>query len=148
MLGGRRLFVLAVLALVAGGSAVAQTSIGVILGEPTGLSAKQWITGSASLDVAAAWSFAPEGAVYAHVDYQQHFDQLDIDPGLLLWFAGVGGRVSIGAEVTVGGRIPVGLVYDFDDAPLEIFFELAPGLSIVPGTDFLFGGGIGVRYQL
>ena len=42
----------------------------------------------------------------------------------------------------------MGLVYDIEDVPLEVFFELAPGLKLFRETDFLFFGGIGIRYQL
>jgi hypothetical protein len=133
---------------VTAGSLPAQTSVGLILGEPTGLSAKQWIGEGASLDLAVAWSFEPPGAFYVHVDYQQHFDHLDIDPGELLWFAGIGPRISIRDGVAVGARIPVGLVYEIEEVPLEVFLEIAPGLQLFPDTDPLFGGGIGVRYQL
>jgi len=136
------------LAFVAAAAGFAQTSIGIILGEPTGLSGKQWIGEGASLDLAVAWSFVPEGAFYLHVDYQQHFDDLDLDVGSLLWFAGIGPRIYIGNEIGLGLRIPVGLVYDIDGVPLEVFLELAPGLNLFPGTVFNFGGGIGVRYQL
>ncbi|MFW6288473.1 MAG: hypothetical protein ACOC2Q_01695 [Spirochaetota bacterium] len=144
----RRLVLIILFALLAGATAFAQTSVGIILGEPTGLSGKQWIGEGASLDLAVAWSFVPEGAFYLHVDYQQHFDDLDIDVGSLLWFAGIGPRIYIGNDVGLGLRIPVGLVYDIDDVPLEVFLELAPGLNLFPSTVFNFGGGIGVRYQL
>lgn len=144
----RKPVMLVLLALLVGASAFAQTSVGIILGEPTGLSGKQWIGEGAALDLAVAWSFVPEGAFYLHVDYQQHFDDLDVDVGTLLWFAGIGPRIYIGNEVGIGMRIPVGLVYDIDDVPLEVFLELAPGLNLFPATKFNFGGGIGVRYQL
>jgi len=144
----RRFVMLVVFVVLAAAVGFAQTSVGIILGEPTGLSGKQWIGEGASLDLAVAWSFVPEGAFYLHVDYQQHFDDLDIDVGTLLWFAGIGPRIYIGNDVGLGLRIPVGLVYDIDDVPLEVFLELAPGLNLFPGTVFNFGGGIGVRYQL
>ena len=142
-----RIVLIVALVLVAA-AASAQTSVGLILGEPTGLSAKQWIGDGASLDLGVAWSFDPPGSFYVHVDYQQHFDQLDIDPGELLWFAGIGPQISIKDELQIGVRIPVGLVYDIEDVPLEVFFELAPGLKLFRETDFLFFGGIGIRYQL
>lgn len=143
-----RILLVVALVLVAAGTVPAQTSVGLILGEPTGLSGKQWIGDGASLDLAVAWSFVPQSAFYVHVDYQQHFDQLDIDPGELLWFVGIGPRIYIGDDVAIGARIPVGLVYDIEEVPLEVFFELAPGLNLFPATDFTFGGGIGIRYQL
>jgi len=148
MRNAKRMVVLAILVLAVAGVSVAQTSVGVILGEPTGLSGKQWMGDASSLDLAVAWSFVPQGALYVHLDYQQHFDQIDVDPGTLLWFAGIGPRVYLGNDVGLGLRIPVGLVYDIEDVPLEVFLEVAPGINLFPATVFNVGGGIGVRYQL
>ena len=127
--------------------AMGQTSVGVILGEPTGLSAKQWIGDRAALDVAVAWSFVNTSSLYVHVDYQHHFDDLDIDEGDLLWFAGIGGRVHLAQDVRLGARFPLGLFYVFAEVPFELFFEVAPGMEIFPEPRFNMAGGIGVRYR-
>lgn len=136
------------LALGAVAPATAQTSIGIILGEPSGLSGKQWIGDNASLDLAIAWSFLGGGSIYAHLDYQQHFDDLDIDEGDLLWFFGAGPKISIGQDVILGVRVPVGLVYHFSDVPLEVFLEVAPAVLLFPAFTIDAGGGIGIRYRL
>jgi len=125
----------------------AQTSIGIMLGEPTGISAKQWIGGDSSIDVAVAWSFLGAGSFYAHADYQVHFDDLDIDTGDLLWFVGAGVKTSISSTFSLGLRIPLGLVYQFAEAPIEIFVEAAPGMLVFPAVTFNGGGGIGVRFR-
>ena len=144
----KRIVLVLLLVLVASALAWSQTSVGIILGEPTGLSGKQWIGDGASLDIAVAWSLVPPGAFYVHVDYQQHFSQLDVDPGTLLWFAGIGPRIYMSDEVAIGVRIPVGLVYDIQDVPLEVFLELAPGINLYQATKVSVGGGFGIRYQL
>ena len=127
--------------------AFSQTSIGVILGEPTGLSAKIFVAEAASLDVAFAWSFTNTGVVYVHLDYQQHFPAFDVSQGRSLWFLGVGGKVYIGNDVTIGARIPIGLVFEFSKVPLEVFLEIAPGLRLFPATQFDAGAGVGLRYR-
>ena len=127
--------------------AFAQTSAGIIIGEPSGLSGRQWIGDGAALDLALAWSFFPEGSFYIHLDYKQHFYDFDVYTGRLLAFAGIGPMVYIGSAVTLGARIPVGLIYEFDPAPLEIFVEVAPGLTLVPRTRANVGGGLGIRYR-
>ena len=43
--------------------------LGVILGEPTGLSFKAWTGGSTAIAGAAAWSFGNTDAFQLHVDY-------------------------------------------------------------------------------
>ena len=143
----RVVFILVLVAL-ATGPISAQTSVGIILGEPTGLSAKQWLGEGASLDLAVAWSFIDTGSFYVHIDYQQHFDDLDIDEGDLLWFVGGGAKLSVGQRLNLGFRIPLGLVYQFTDAPLEVFIEAAPGMDLFPAVQFNGGGGVGIRFRL
>lgn len=144
----RKILLVIVLILLVGAAAFAQTSAGVILGEPTGLSAKQWVSDTSSFDAALAWSFLGTGAIYVHVDYQLHFDQFDVNSGTLLTFAGIGGRIYAGSDLKIGGRIPLGVVYEFDQAPIEVFLELAPGLNLFPATGFDVSGGLGIRYRL
>jgi hypothetical protein len=57
------------------GSLNAQPSgfgIGVILGEPTGLSAKYWISPYCAIDGALAWSLDKKSRVQIHSDYLWH----------------------------------------------------------------------------
>jgi len=48
--------------------------------------------------------------------------------------------------VGLGIRFPVGVAYLFDDAPVDLFLEVAPTLDLVPGTYLDFDAGLGVRY--
>ncbi len=143
----RRGVLILVLGALAVGPISAQTSVGIILGEPTGLSAKQWLGEGASLDLAVAWSFIVPASLYVHVDYQQHLDELDIDEGDLLFFVGLGAKLKVGQQLNLGLRIPLGLVYEFDGVPLEVFFEFAPGMDLFPAVSLNGGGGIGIRYR-
>ena len=128
--------------------AVAQTSVGVMVGEPTaGISVKQWLGGQDAVDLLVAWSFVNVSALYVHVDYQHHFDDIDIDEGDLQWFAGIGGRVHIAQDLRLGARVPVGLFYLFAEIPIELFLEIAPGLDLFPAIGFDMAGGIGARYR-
>ncbi len=136
-----------VLGALAVGPISAQTSVGIILGEPTGLSAKQWLGEGASLDLAVAWSFIVPPSFYVHVDYQQHLDELDIDEGDLLFFVGLGLKLRVGQQLNLGVRIPLGLVYEFDGVPLEVFLEIAPVMDLFPAVAANAGGGIGIRYR-
>jgi hypothetical protein len=82
------------------------------------------------------------------VDYQQHFDDLDIDEGDLLWFVGAGAKIAAGADFSLGLRIPVGLAYHFAEAPIGLFVEVAPGMDLFPAVVFNAGGGLGVRFRI
>lgn len=132
------------------GGAFAETEtfgVGVLLGEPTGISAKLRLGPTSALDAAAAWSFTKNGAFYFHGDYLFHFnDVLHVNPGELPVYVGIGGKLLLKDDPRLGARIPLGLAYEFAEAPLDVFFEIAPGVGIFPETDIDFGGGIGIRY--
>jgi hypothetical protein len=147
---GRRIRVIMLLVLVVFGvaRAGAQTSVGLILGEPTGLSARMGIGASAAVDLAVAWSFLGDGTMYVHGDYQQYFSYPEISNGQLFFYVGVGPKFYIGNQVNIGLRIPLGALYIFSDLPLEAFIELAPGMLLFPETQIDGGGGIGLRYFL
>ena len=150
----RRSVMLVLLALLVGAGAFAQTSVGVMLGEPTGLSGKRWLNNEQAVDVALAWSFIDvdrvegyAGSLYFHADYQYHFDYFDIDVGRLPLYAGLGAKIYVSSGFAAGIRIPLGAVYEFEELPLELFVELAPGINILPASTPDTGGGLGIRYR-
>lgn len=121
--------------------------IGVILGQPTGLSAKLWLSPEAAFDAAAAWSFVAGGALYAHVDYLQHFYNIfPVTVGALPLYVGIGAKVTAAQIPQLGIRIPVGIDYLFQNAPIGLFAEVAFGIDLFPATTVDGGGGIGIRY--
>ena len=121
--------------------------LGIILGQPTGLSAKLWTGKNTAIDAALAWSFTGNGALYVHADYLLHnFDLIRVEKGQLPVYFGIGARVMLASNAGVGVRIPIGLNYLFAGAPLDIFLEVVPVLDLVPSTAFTVNGGIGVRY--
>jgi hypothetical protein len=131
--------------------------LGIIIGEPTGLSLKAWIGGGAAIDAAAAWSFEGRDYLRFHIDYLRHFNAIDVGRGSLPFYYGIGGRIGIledgyrGArgdddDIRFGLRIPLGITYLFGRAPLDIFLEIAPVVDLVPSTDVDLDGGIGMRF--
>lgn len=119
---------------------------GLIIGEPTGFSAKYWLGSYDALDAGVAWSMT-NGWFHVHADYLRHFfDVIPVEVGKLPLYAGVGARIGFGSEIVLGLRIPLGINYLFQDYPLDIFLEVVPGILITPDTQFDMGGGIGVRY--
>jgi hypothetical protein len=121
--------------------------LGIILGEPTGLSAKLMTDRINALDFAAAWSFKDQGHLLLQADYIWHnFDLIQVPSGRLPLYYGIGARVIFSNDPLVGVRIPVGLDYQFETAPIDIFVEIVPILDLIPATKFNIGGGIGVRF--
>lgn len=125
------------------------TGLGVILGEPTGVSFKHWVSQKSAIDAAFAWSFAGRGdELHLHADYLWHTPLKSADPAVrrTSFYIGVGGRARFENDFRVGVRVPIGLAHFIKDAPLDIFIEVAPILDLVPATDMSANGGIGLRY--
>lgn len=136
-------------------TATAQTSgtgIGIIAGEPTGLSFKHWLGHDTAIDGAAAWSFSGDPDLHIHVDWLHHNwnvlrDETDITEGELPLYLGIGGRLKIQDDDSrVGIRFVVGIAYTFEDSPLDVFFEIAPVMDLVPDTELNGNAGIGIRF--
>ena len=125
------------------------TGLGIILGEPAGISFKTWISGRSAIDAGLAWSFYA-GAFHSHADYLWHnfmLFKLEEGKGKLPFYMGVGGRVKVsGKELLLGVRVPIGLEYIFPGDRFDIFLEAAPVLNLIPGTGFDLNAGAGIRY--
>lgn len=122
--------------------------IGIIVGEPTGISGKNWLTRTTALDFAAAWSFQGEDSFTFHADYLIHrFSFISVEQGALPLYYGFGGKIKFeDNDSSLGARFPIGLNYHFEDATLDLFLELVPVMELVPETDFKMNGAIGVRF--
>jgi hypothetical protein len=145
----KKLFLFALVSLFATG-VFAQNSglgLGVVFGEPTGLSAKMWTSQRTAVDAAVAWSFVGTGWLHIHTDFLIHnFDVINVSEGALPLYFGVGAYMGLSSDIAFGARIPFGIAYHFEGAPVEIFAELVPGLALLPEIQFYVGGGIGIRY--
>jgi hypothetical protein len=133
--------------------------LGLILGEPTGVTYKNWLGPDRAIDAAAAWSFSGYDSFQIHADYLFHnftwTRDTDIKGNLPLYY-GIGARLKLGStnngrlsrrtDARLGVRIPGGLSYLLEEAPVELFVEIVPLLDLVPATHFDLNGAIGARY--
>lgn len=142
-------------------SALEGVGVGVILGEPTGLSVKKWVSATRAVDGAAAWSLSDNESFRLHADYLIHlYDPEDlqaIQDKVPLYY-GAGLRVRLeddedegkgngdDEDTTLGVRIPVGLTYYLPKQSIDLFVEIVPVLDVVPDTDFDIDGAIGARF--
>lgn len=128
--------------------------VGVILGEPTGLSLKHWLDREQAIDAAAAWSFSGNTSFQFHVDYLFHrYDLLDAAGAGEEFpvYYGVGARVKAkdnDDRTLFGIRIPLGITYLFADAPFDIFVEVVPVLDLAPDVDVDINAAIGFRFYI
>lgn len=128
--------------------------LGFILGEPTGLSLKYWLDEERAVDGAAAWSYSENDSFQLHGDYLIHnYEWLNNDN--LPVYYGIGARLKLKDndgrgrnqdDAIFGIRIPVGVTYLFDNAPLDLFFELVPVLDLAPDVELDINAAVGMRY--
>ncbi len=121
--------------------------LGVILGEPTGISAKLWFDRNTALDGALSWSLRDNDKLHIHADFLWHdYTLIKNSSGLLPVYYGIGGRIILADDAHLGVRVPIGISWLLGGAPLDLFIELAGILDIVPDLDFDLNGGIGIRF--
>ena len=142
--------------------------LGLELGEPSGLTGKLFLSPSGALDFGVGYIY---GHYYAgdgfhlYADYLWHpFVLTSAEPFELPFYIGVGGRFwdfdygcnKFGDNCAFGGsafgvRVPIGIAFDFNNVPLDIFIQLVPTLdfyrnyrneSLHFGVDF----SVGVRF--
>ena len=123
--------------------------LGIMVGDPSGLNLKSWTGRRTAFDVGLAWSFVGNSSLQIHADLLFHeFGQFRPRRGRLGLYYGLGGRVKTtkDEETILSVRIPLGLTYIFERAPLDLFFELVPLLDLTPETRGDVQGAIGIRY--
>jgi len=126
--------------------------LGIIAGEPSGLSGKMWLSDDMAVDCGMAWSFADDASINIHSEVLWHDwhildDALEIDDtGRLPLYYGVGGRIKAAGETRVGVRFVVGAAFMFNYAPFDVFVELAPIMDLAPKTELRFNAAVGGRF--
>ncbi len=127
--------------------------LGVILGEPSGLSGKLFLDDRHALDMALDFSLVDD-AFYVHGDYVLHVPELfgKLPGGRWLAYVGVGGKVRLrerrhdSDELGLSVRVPFGVAWMPDEAPIDVFMEVVPGVRVLPDTDPDVDAGLGVRW--
>lgn len=130
-------------------SSAAESSfgLGIMVGSPTGLSAKYYIDKNIAIDAGLGWSLSKD-VLRLHGDFLIHNYKLlpkAFDFPLVLYFGG-GVKTVFAKEFELGARIPVGVLYNFKKPKIDVFFELVPVLNLIPDTSFDFDGAVGARF--
>jgi len=130
---------------------------GIILGDPTGGTAKLWLNRENALTFSLGSSFF--GSPRIGVDYLWHFDAFETD--IVNLYAGPGGIIGFGEGdgfwykkrfvrtgngIGLAGRGIFGIDVVPRRTPLEIFFELGVLLAIVPDFGSAVDAAIGIRF--
>jgi len=143
--------------------AAAQTGgafgLGLIVGEPTGVSGKLYLSRKHAVDGAIGLGFSDGRGIHVHADYLWHPLVLTQTPSFdLPLYLGIGGRVQSHGKrndreehLAIGPRFVVGLLFAFRTAPIDVFLEAAVGVDLVatdetPRDGLTIDLGAGIRY--
>lgn len=139
---------LMLLSFIFAASSHANKGLGIVLGQPTGLSGRIDTHSTTAWDAAMAWNLGKSSYLLVQADrLWVRPKAFKLDTTALDFYYGVGAIVSIPhSDLALAFRIPAGLSYRFRDPSLEIFGELAIAFTLVPSTDFDVLGGVGLRY--
>jgi hypothetical protein len=150
-----------------GSSSSGNFGLGLMFGEPTGLTAKYWLNQRNALSMSAA--FSPGDYFEALVDYTWNFAGA--------FGTGTGAQfvpyIGLGAaffsdtsaypwhtsdvrfwnyngtnysSVSFGARVPMGVEFLPRTAPLGVFAEFTPGIGMYPALYGFFQGDLGMRF--
>ncbi|MBT8495054.1 MAG: hypothetical protein KJO07_18555 [Deltaproteobacteria bacterium] len=127
----------------------ADFGLGLVLGEPTGLSAQYTFGERNALNFALGFEIIDEGDndLYFHIDYIFMIADL-VNTGAfdLPFYVGVGGFLIDRNDATIGARMPFGVEMQFKSAPINIFAEIGLSLAIIDDVDLDVFGALGFRY--
>jgi len=122
--------------------------IGIIVGLESGLSIKSWLDGTGAIQIDASWNF-DYGAFGVGVAYLFHnFDLIRNVPDskFPVYFGIKGFGAFASSAAVIGVQVPLGIAWIPRAAPIDVFLQFEPGLSIIPGTHWAYNAGIGIRY--
>ncbi len=147
-----KIVIVALLVLFSGIALAAENNnlgLGVILGDPTGITGKYFLSAESAIDAGAGWETSGDDRFHVYADYLFHINDLfEVGKGSLPLFFGAGLRfISLeDDDDELGIRLPVGLEYVFPKLSIRIFGELVPVLELTPDTEFDLDAGVGIRY--
>lgn len=138
--------------------------VGIILGAPTALSLKYFVSEERAFDGGLAFDL--DDYILLYGDFLHHF------PGAFTGgeeflaqitpYVGAGPLIIVATDerrkhkrdyfddkdddVALGLRIPLGMEWRSDRIPVGVALEVAPGLTVLPGTEAFVQGGLALRY--
>jgi hypothetical protein len=125
--------------------------LGIIIGDPTGVSGKYLVSPEFAIDGAVGLGLIGGDKLHVHVDFLWQFDIKRWSSAQLDLYLGVGPKLGIkdkrdDTDLRIGARAPFGLAMMFLEAPFDVFVEVAAGLWLVRKPGFDLDVAIGGRY--
>ena len=142
--------------------------LGLELGEPDGLNGKYFVRPSQAIDFGVGYIYDHYyygDGLHLYADYLWHFSIASTPSFELPFYVGAGLRfwqfdycvqnVCDYSGSSVGIRVPLGISFDFNNSPLDIFVQVVPTLDFVGGDyynryghreHFGMDGSVGIRF--
>jgi hypothetical protein len=141
--------------------------LGLELGYPDGLTGKYFLNDSNALQFGLGWAYRHYyggDGLHLYADYLWHpFVLTSAEPFELPFYIGVGGHFwdfdygcdrfgrNCGSDgQAVGVRVPIGIAFDFNNVPLDIFIQVVPTLDFFRSYDrnvwLTFWVSLGIRF--
>jgi hypothetical protein len=121
---------------------------GIMLGNPTGLNGKYWLSEEHAIDGGFGLSPGSGNHVSLHSDYLWHkkdaFYFNDTQP--LDLYYGLGARMEFDHDIEVGVRVPVGLAYVVEEQGADMFAEIAPVIDFITRKGLELHLAFGARF--
>lgn len=118
--------------------------LGVVVGNPTGITGKLWLDGTQAVD--AGLGYSSKTTFYA--DYLWHMWEALPQPsvGKLPLYFGFGPQVRMFDDAEFGIRAVAGAAYWLPQHPVELFLEVVPVFRLTQGSSVGLDAGLGLRY--
>lgn len=125
-----------------------QTGVGAMIGNPTGVNAKYWLSETHAVDGGAGFSVGKKTRFQLHSDYLFHSigELIFQDNHPLDLYYGIGGRMEFDDDIELGLRLPIGLAHRMEDKSADIFGEIAPIVDFIGRVGLEISLAVGARY--
>ncbi len=123
--------------------------LGLMLGEPSGLAGKYWVSENNAIDFGIGAGFLGDNSGLSfHADYLYHINDLIKWKYKTTFYYGFGLRMRLpsGSSAAIGVRGVAGMLMLIKDLPIDVFFEIAPSFRLLPTTGLDLDIAIGGRY--
>jgi hypothetical protein len=121
--------------------------IGIVLGEINGLSIKNWVSSEHAVQFDLNWDLNYGGIGIGAAYLIHNFNIIQADNNLFPFYFGIKGWAAFASgPASAGIQVPLGFSWIPKRAPIDVFVQIEPGISIIPDMHFAPGGGIGIRY--
>ncbi|MBA3818612.1 MAG: hypothetical protein H0X17_06940 [Deltaproteobacteria bacterium] len=141
--------------------------LGLELGSPSGLNGKYFLSESTALNFGVGWIYDryyydDRDGIHLYLDHLWHpFLLASADAFQLPFYVGIGARLwsfddrrdrfEDDSGFALGARVPLGIAFDFNNIPLDIFVQLTFVVDVLFGyrderAGLHLEGSVGIRY--